>query len=99
MRAADKTRRDGVIDTICSLLERKYVFPERAKASADELRRRKNAGAYDSFPDAGQFAQAITSDLQAITNDKHMRLRLRENDDSAGYARGAAFVDFCRPVG
>ena len=85
----DKLHKDGVIDSICSLLERKYVFPDRAKTFADELRRRKSSGAYDSFPDAGQFVETITSDLQAITNDKHMRLRLRESGDTAGHAEGA----------
>jgi C-terminal processing protease CtpA/Prc len=77
----DKARRDGVIDSICRLLERKYVSPEEAKTFAQELHRRKSAGVYDSVTNGGPFAETITADLQAITGDKHVRVRLVEPGD------------------
>lgn len=66
----------GIIDTIGRLLSSRYVFPEIAKAMADFLSTNLNKGAYSAITDPVLFSERLTSDLQSISKDKHIRLRL-----------------------
>ena len=56
-------------------LEENYVFPDKGKAYATMLRAALAAGKYASFADARTFAETVTADLQAVHQDKHVRLR------------------------
>lgn len=72
-----------------SLIENKYVIEEKAKIYADEFRTKYTAGNYESIADAKEFAEKITKDLQAITNDKHVSLRKIEPSDIGEETEGA----------
>jgi C-terminal processing protease CtpA/Prc len=78
---SDKAYRDGIIEKIRGLLEEKYVFPDRAGKYAEEFLRQNRSGSYDAPKNAAEFADKVTQDLQAITGDKHIRLRLIEPSD------------------
>jgi hypothetical protein len=70
------TEQQIVIDTIARLLNSNYVFPETAKAMAAFLSTNLKKGAYSSITDPVLFSERLTSDLQSISKDKHIRVRL-----------------------
>jgi C-terminal processing protease CtpA/Prc len=64
-----------VIDTILKRLNDSYVFPEVAKKMELSIRDRVAKKEYDQITSAKQFATKLTTDLQAVSNDKHLRVR------------------------
>lgn len=71
----DSATRSAVIDNLIKGLNDAYVFPETAKRMETDLRSRLNAKEYDSVTSARAFAEKLTADLQAISKDKHLRVR------------------------
>lgn len=69
--------RKQVIDTALQALTSKYVFPEVARKMVDHVRERQRAGAYDAITSARQLAETLTADLQSISQDKHLRVRVQ----------------------
>ena len=51
-----------------------YVFPDKGAHAADALERSLEAGAYAGVTDPVRFAQEVTDQLRAVTNDSHMRV-------------------------
>ena len=93
-RKIDAEIRAATIDGVITALEEGYVFPEVAKKMAAALRAHASAGRYDDMTDAGFFALRLTEDLQAVCNDKHLRVdvgadsrRMREREDPQKSAR------------
>jgi hypothetical protein len=76
--------RNKVIDAALKALADKYVFPDVARKMADHVRARQRAGAYDQITSARQLAQALTDDLRAISQDKHLGVHLSEQPPPAG---------------
>jgi hypothetical protein len=70
----DAKARAEIIDALTSQLNRAYVFPEKAGAMEQHLRAQANKGAYSSVTDPSEFARLLTSHLQNITHDKHLRV-------------------------
>lgn len=70
------TEQRAVIDTIARVLNSNYVFPETAKAMADFLSNNLKQGTYTPVTDPTLFSERLTSDLQSISKDKHIRVRL-----------------------
>ncbi len=77
----DPATRKAVLEEISGLVEKKYVLADKAPGFAKEFRARAGAGAYDAFTDAKDFAARITTDLVAITHDKHLNFRVVEPSD------------------
>ncbi len=71
----DATARAQVIDAILKRLNDSYVFPETAKQMETAIRERASKGEYDSVAGAQAFAEKLTNDLQAVSRDKHLRVR------------------------
>ena len=71
----DAATRTQVIDAILKRLNDSYVFPEVAKKMETSIRERVNKKEYDQITSAKQFAMTLTKDLQAVSNDKHLRVR------------------------
>ena len=71
----DAATRTQVIDAILKRLNDSYVFPEMAKKMEQSIRERVDKKEYDQITSAKQFATTLTKDLQAVSNDKHLRLR------------------------
>jgi C-terminal processing protease CtpA/Prc len=66
-----------VIEEALALLCANYVFPDRAAAAADAIRRRRAAGEYDGL-DEEALAGRLTADLYEVCADRHLRVRLRD---------------------
>src|SRR5688572_19659148 len=71
----DAATRTQVIDGILKRLNDSYVFPEMAKNMEESLRERVAKKEYDQITSAKQFATKLTEDLQAVSKDKHLRVR------------------------
>jgi len=64
-----------IIERLLSELDRGYVFPERAKEMAAAINSRLARGEYADLTSAMAFADSLTSHLQAVSHDKHLRVR------------------------
>jgi len=71
----DATTRSAVIKNLISELNDGYVFPDTAKKMETDLGVRVKNSEYDKITTARAFADKLTSDLQAISHDKHLRVR------------------------
>ena len=70
--------RAAVIDAVIARLHAAYVFPDKAAEVERALRERVRRKEYASVASAAAFANLITEHLQAVTRDRHLRLRYRE---------------------
>src|ERR687883_68331 len=71
----DAATRTQVIDGILKRLNESYVFPETAKKMEQSIREKVEKKEYDQITSAKQFATTLTNDLQAVSKDKHLRVR------------------------
>ncbi len=71
----DAATRTQVIDAILKRLNDSYVFPEVAKKMEQSIRERVDKKEYDQITSAKEFAKKLTDDLQAVSKDKHLRVR------------------------
>ena len=71
----DAATRTQVIDNVLKRLNDSYVFPEVSKKMEQSIRDRAAKKEYDQITSAKQFAMTLTKDLQAVSNDKHLRVR------------------------
>jgi tetratricopeptide (TPR) repeat protein len=77
----NKIYRYGVLQKIDSLLEKKYVIPEKAKKYAAEFKKKYEDGDYNSYTNSKEFAEKVTADLINISKDKHINFRVIESSD------------------
>src|SRR5687767_219345 len=71
----DAATRTQVIDAILKRLNDSYVFPEVAKKMEQSLREHVEKKEYDQITSSKEFAKKLTDDLQAVSKDKHLRVR------------------------
>ena len=71
----DAATRTQVIDAILKRLNDSYVFPEIAKRMEQSIRERVEKKEYDQITSSKDFAKKLTDDLQAVSKDKHLRVR------------------------
>jgi C-terminal processing protease CtpA/Prc len=70
----DAATRTQVIDGIILNLNKTYIFLETAQAMEKDLRQRVQNKEYDNITSAAEFAKKLTTDLQGISKDKHLRV-------------------------
>jgi hypothetical protein len=68
----DAATRARVIDAAVAKLNQYYVFPETAQRMAEAVQTRLARGAYDTITGGNAFASALTTDLRAVSHDKHL---------------------------
>ena len=71
--------RTEVIDGVIKLLNENYVFPEMAAKIEKAIRDHQRKKDYDAITSAEAFAQMLTSQLQEVSEDKHLRVRYSNN--------------------
>ncbi|NEA56209.1 S41 family peptidase [Streptomyces sp. SID13666] len=76
-----------VVEETAQLVLEHYVFPEEAERLATLLRRRLAEGAYD-VDSAEELSRLVTTDLQSVNGDRH--LRLLHHTEPVPKERGAA---------
>jgi C-terminal processing protease CtpA/Prc len=75
----DQKTRTEVIENLAKDLQENYVFPDIAKKMAGDIQSRMKKGEYGNLTSADEFAKKLTEDLQAISKDKHLRVRYSAN--------------------
>jgi C-terminal processing protease CtpA/Prc len=70
----DAAMRSQVIDGLVKKLNDAYVFPEVAKKMEQAIRERLQKKDYDMVTSAAQFATLLTTHLQEVSHDKHLRV-------------------------
>jgi Peptidase family S41/N-terminal domain of Peptidase_S41 in eukaryotic IRBP len=73
--AAEQMSGREIVTTALSLLRANYVFPEVAEQAATAVEARLAAGEYDNL-DEITLTELLTSHLQEVTGDKHLRIWL-----------------------
>lgn len=71
----DAATRRQVVDSAIEQMKQHYVFPEMSRQVEAALRQQWQAKAFDHLDDAKAFADKLTAELQAVTRDKHIRVR------------------------
>lgn len=74
----DRSVRQEVIGNTAKHLRADYVFADVGEKMAADLEARQKKGEYDQIDSAMKFAAQLTGDMQAISRDKHLRVRYRE---------------------
>ena len=88
--SVDARARSEVIDYVLERLNSSYVFPETAAKMSNAVRERVANGEYEAITGAREFADKLTADLQAISRDKHLRVRLAGEGPQMRMMRGPA---------
>jgi C-terminal processing protease CtpA/Prc len=70
----DADARSEVINGLLKKLNDAYVFPEVAKKMEQAIRDRVQKKEYDSVTSALKFAETLTTHLQEVSHDKHLRV-------------------------
>jgi retinol-binding protein 3 len=68
----DTAARQRVIDSIAALLKEYYIYSEGAQKMTDAVQAHLKAGDYGKIVDGDAFATQLTTDLQAVSHDKHL---------------------------
>lgn len=75
MTKIDQAEKQSVIDSVSSLLNDNYVFPDVAKEMTKLIQDKHKQGKYAAIDLAQKFAEQLTEDLRSISNDLHLRVR------------------------
>ncbi len=67
--------RNQAIDGVLDALNKRYVFPEVAAKMERAIRERQKRNEYEAITSAAEFARVLTEHLQAVSHDKHLRVR------------------------
>jgi len=70
----DQAVRAEVIDGALRWLNLDYVFPEVAVRMEEAVREHAEMGKYDPITSAREFAEMLTTNLQDVSGDKHVRV-------------------------
>jgi retinol-binding protein 3 len=70
----DAALRKRVIDGVNADLKEYYVEPAYAQQMVDTLESNEAKGDYNATTDGDAFAEKLTTDLQAVSHDKHLRV-------------------------
>ncbi|HEX8283594.1 MAG TPA: S41 family peptidase [Pyrinomonadaceae bacterium] len=73
--AVDAAARKEVIENLVKRLNDTYVFADTAAKMEQAVRERAAKGEYDQITSAEKFAEKLTSDIQEVSRDKHLRVR------------------------
>lgn len=101
----DQATRAAVIKNLSAELTDGYVFLETAKSMEADVNDRLKRGEYDQLTSARAFADKLTADLQAISHDKHLRVRFsaqpipeRKDRDQLTEEEKASYALFNRTI-
>jgi retinol-binding protein 3 len=68
----DAAIRQKTIEAISEKLTEYYVYPDVAAKMIAAVQEHEKKGDYNSITDGNEFAEALTRDLRAVSNDRHL---------------------------
>ena len=72
--AIDSATRARVVEGAIAQLDKYYVFPDVASKMAEMMRGHLRAGDYSTSTNGVAFASLLTTQLQEVSHDKHLRM-------------------------
>lgn len=91
-----------LLDSIAKIVQRTYVFPEKAQQMIRELRENESLGKYDTISSPQQFAFILTKDLQKISKDQHLKVvyepPVKNTDGSGQTEKKGSYSDWVMDV-
>lgn len=72
----DAEHKSQAINEIAKVLGENYVFPDVGKKMGEFILSKLKNGDYDKIEDEPQFCNIVTQDMQSISKDKHVNLRI-----------------------
>ncbi len=69
-----KTQKE-VVEKLAKDLKENYVFPKVAEKMSNDLMNRLKRNEYSQITNADEFAKKLTAHMQAISKDRHLRVR------------------------
>ncbi|HEX8130757.1 MAG TPA: S41 family peptidase [Pyrinomonadaceae bacterium] len=88
----DAAMRTQVIEGALKALREGYVYPEVATRMEQAIRERLAKKEYEGITSAKQLAQTLTEHLQAVSRDKHLRVRFSHEALPEGMGTGRPVV-------
>jgi C-terminal processing protease CtpA/Prc len=82
-RALDRTHIRATVNELADMLGSNYVFPDVGAQYAALLHQRAAAGAYDGLDDSQALAETLTTDLNTLHHDAHLRVTLADPEHPA----------------
>ena len=73
-----KTGKGAIIKKVATAFRNEYVFSEVAEKMAVFIEQRFDSGAYDSLPVQRDFNDQIEKNMQSISRDKYIKIRMGE---------------------
>jgi hypothetical protein len=70
--ALDAASRALAVESVASVIEENYPWPDTARMIADHVRKQHASNMYDTIPTFADLARALTRDLRAINGDLHL---------------------------
>ena len=71
--------RRKIVEDISLIIRKQYIFSDISEKMIHNLNTNaKDDGEYESYQDSELFAQRLTADLQAVSQDTHVRVHFRE---------------------
>lgn len=67
-------QRAEVLDGVLKKLNDHYIFPDKAREMETAIRTRQEKKEYDGVTNARKFAETLTTHLQEVSHDKHLRV-------------------------
>lgn len=71
----DNKIKKQTVDSISSLLDSNYVFPQIAKKMVRLIQNNLRSGKYNKISDPEEFANRLTQDMRSISHDLHLAVR------------------------
>lgn len=71
----NQTFKKETIQQLSELINAHYVFPDIAKETEEHLNDKLKTGGFDEYKTIEEFAKALTTEVQSVNKDKHMRIR------------------------
>ena len=79
LRALTPELRRTIVRDISTVVRNQYIFPDIGEKMIRDLNAKaQDGGEYEDYQDAELFAQRLTSDMQAVSRDMHIRVLVRE---------------------
>lgn len=76
--------RAAIVESVAAGLIDTYVFADVAEKMATRLREQLGSGAYDRAATLPEFCELLTTELQGVSHDRHLRVRWTPPETDAG---------------
>ena len=84
-----------LVENASERLKKVYVYKEVGEEVAGYISSRLKEDAYDTLLTQENFARVMTADMQSISHDKHMRVRLRRQRQSINSNSDQLLTNIC----